>query len=118
MGGSDTIATTMRWILVCLVENPDAQQKSREEIQSALRMGFKMMLPIQWRILKTISKSDFSQGKSIDTENCPYFSAVLLEAQRFYPAGETIMHRTSEDIEFKGTNHDQETRLFTCILIL
>ena len=66
----------------------------------------------------TISKSDFSQGKSIDTENCPYFSAVLLEAQRFYPAGETIMHRTSENIEFKGTNHDQETRLFTSILIL
>ena len=47
-------------------------------------------------------KPNLSQGKSIDTENCPYFSAVLLEAQRFYPAGETIMHRTSEDIQFRG----------------
>ena len=117
MGGSDTIATTMRWILVCLVENPDAQQKSREEIQSALRWGFKMMLSFHWPIWTTFSKSDLSQGKSIDTENCPYFSAVLLESQRFYPAGETIMHRTSEDIEFKGTYHGQETkRLFILIL--
>ena len=57
-----------------------------------------------------ISKSDLSQGKAIDTENCPYFSAVLLEAQRFYPAGETIMHRTSEDIEFKGAYVTRKTK--------
>ena len=43
LGGSDTIATTMRWVLVCLVENPDAQEKSREEIQAALSWVSKIM---------------------------------------------------------------------------
>ena len=28
--------------------------------------------------------------------------AVLLECQRIYPAGETILHRTSEDLEIDG----------------
>ena len=33
IGGSDTIASTMRWILVCLGQNIDDQHKCRAEIQ-------------------------------------------------------------------------------------
>ena len=34
IGGSDTIATTMKWILVCLAQNKNDQKRCREEIQS------------------------------------------------------------------------------------
>lgn len=33
IGGSDTIASTMRWVLVCLAQNIEDQQKCRYEIQ-------------------------------------------------------------------------------------
>ena len=39
LGGSDTIATTMRWILVCFVQNENVQKKSREEILKCLNNG-------------------------------------------------------------------------------
>ena len=41
-------------------------------------------------------------GKSIDQHSCPYFYATLLESQRRYPSGETVLHRTDEEIEYRG----------------
>lgn len=36
IGGTETIATTMRWAIVFLIENPDVQEKVFQEIQSVV----------------------------------------------------------------------------------
>merc|ERR1712012_970900 len=67
LGGSDTIATTMRWILVSLSLDKKVQSKCRSELLKCLE-----------------------ENKHLTAEAVPYFCATLLECQRIYPAGETI----------------------------
>ena len=60
VGGGDTLATTMRWLCLVLTANPDIQQKCYEELDKC-----------------------FANKGKFESDECPYFNAVLQENLRF-----------------------------------
>ena len=68
IAGSDTTGAALAATLYCLLKNPSALAKLREEISSRIRDG------------ELDSPPQFKQA-----QNMPYLQAVLQEAQRLYP---------------------------------
>ena len=60
VGGGDTLATTMRWLCLVLTANPDIQERCYEELDKC-----------------------FSEKGKFESDECPYFNAVLQENLRF-----------------------------------
>ena len=62
VGGGDTLATTMRWLCLVLTAHPDIQQKCYEELDKC-----------------------FSEKGKFESDDCPYFNAVLQENLKVCP---------------------------------
>jgi len=79
VGGGDTLATTMRWLCLVLTANPDIQEKCYEELDKC-----------------------FANKGKFESDECPYFNAVLQENLRFRPVGDSLLHRCIQDTELEG----------------
>jgi cytochrome P450 len=84
LGGSDTLLTTFKVFILCMVLFPDVQRKAQEEIDRVVGPNK----------LPTVS----------DQQRLPYVEGVIKEAYRWMPAVPLgLAHATSEDIEYDGT---------------
>lgn len=81
--GSETTATTLKWIVLALVKFPNIQRKLQKQVDSVLGTD---------------------QAPSIaDRESLPYVEATILEGLRFgTPVPLSVPHAVSQDTVFKG----------------
>ncbi|XP_066300800.1 cytochrome P450 2B5-like [Branchiostoma lanceolatum] len=92
MAGTETTATTIDWVLLYMIVNPEIQEKVHQEIDSVLGQS----LP------------SYAQRSLL-----PYTAATLAEVQRIKPiAPLSIPHAASRDTTLNGYNIPQEARIF------
>ncbi|BAT11647.1 Os10g0514500 [Oryza sativa Japonica Group] len=82
--GTDTMSTTLQWIMAELVKNPSIQSKLHDEIKSK-------------------TSDDHDEITEEDTQKMPYLKAVILEGLRKHPPGHfALPHKAAEDMEVGG----------------
>uniref|UniRef100_A0A0E0IV08 EF-hand domain-containing protein n=1 Tax=Oryza nivara TaxID=4536 RepID=A0A0E0IV08_ORYNI len=82
--GTDTMSTTLQWIMAELVKNPTIQSKLHDEIKSK-------------------TSDDHDEITEDDTHKMPYLKAVILEGLRKHPPGHfALPHKAAEDMEVGG----------------
>ncbi|XP_019178644.1 PREDICTED: cytochrome P450 CYP82D47-like [Ipomoea nil] len=92
VGGSDTTAVTLTWVLSLLLNNRDALQRAQKEIDTVVGVG-------RW-----VEESDI--------KNLPYLQAIIKETLRLYPAAPlSVPHVATEDCDVAGYNIPRGTRL-------
>ncbi|KAL3887165.1 hypothetical protein ACJMK2_027115 [Sinanodonta woodiana] len=89
-GGSETTATSIRWILLHFLHFPEIQKKCFEEIDQVVG---RERLP-----------------QLIDKEHLPYLEATIMETLRVYPVAPlAVPHAVSKEIIFRGYRIPQGT---------
>ncbi|XP_043086154.1 cytochrome P450 2B4-like isoform X2 [Puntigrus tetrazona] len=92
--GTDTTATTIRWGLIYLIQNPDVQERCHEEIVGVL--GYDRLPSMD------------------DRERLPYTYATVHEIQRcanIVPFG--VVHETTQPTKLRGYDIPLETTIVT-----
>ncbi|KAH9476426.1 Cytochrome P450 monooxygenase [Psilocybe cubensis] len=80
-GGTESTATTLQSLILCLVKSPASYRKAQEEIDRVVGNG---RLPV-----------------ASDINNLPYIQAILKEIQRLRPAGPTgIPHAATKNLQY------------------
>ncbi|KAG7571865.1 Cytochrome P450 [Arabidopsis suecica] len=83
IAGSETIAWTLEWAMLNLLNHPEVLKKARTEIDT--KIGFDRLID------------------EADTKNLPYLQWIVLETLRLHPAAPTnVPHMTSEDCMLAG----------------
>ncbi|EOA28995.1 hypothetical protein CARUB_v10025246mg, partial [Capsella rubella] len=83
IAGSETIAWTLEWAMMNLLNHPEVLKKARTEIDS--KIGFDRLID------------------ESDTTNLPYLQRIVLETLRLHPAAPTnVPHMTSDDCKLGG----------------
>ena len=90
---SDTMASTLRWLVLTLAHFPDIQSKCLEEI-----LGFDQKTCAAGKI----SFLESEKYDQLDKSKCPYFSSVLLENMRWHPVAESFSHQATENLTIGG----------------
>ncbi|KAG7658464.1 Cytochrome P450 [Arabidopsis suecica] len=84
IAGSDTTATVLQWIMANLVKNQEIQERLYEEITNVVGEEAKVV-------------------EEKDTQKMPYLKAVVMEALRRHPPGNTVLpHSVTEDTVLGG----------------
>ncbi|XP_056590041.1 cytochrome P450 2B4-like [Triplophysa dalaica] len=94
LAGTDTTATTIRWGLIFLMENPEVQERCHEEIVQVL--GYD------------------GQPSMDDRDKLPYTQATVHEIQRcanIVPFG--VVHATTQPTKLRGYNIPKGTMIMT-----
>ncbi|XP_016430350.1 cytochrome P450 2B4-like isoform X1 [Sinocyclocheilus rhinocerous] len=94
LAGTDTTATTIRWGLIYLIQNPDVQERCHEEIVRVL--GFDRLPSMD------------------DRDKLPYTYATVHEIQRcanIVPLG--VIHETTQPTKLRGYNFPKGTMIMT-----
>uniref|UniRef100_A0A0E0EZV6 Cytochrome P450 n=1 Tax=Oryza meridionalis TaxID=40149 RepID=A0A0E0EZV6_9ORYZ len=82
--GTDTMSTTLQWIMAELVKNSTIQSKLHDEIKA------------------TVS-DDHDEITEEDTQKMPYLKSVILEGLRKHPPGHfALPHKAAEDMDVGG----------------
>lgn len=93
VAGTETTSTTLRWILVYLLQNPEVQKKVQAEID------------------RVVGQSCMPSLK--DRPNLPYTEATIMEVQRIASMLPfAIAHATIEDTVFRGYRIPKGTVIF------
>ncbi|XP_010429264.1 PREDICTED: cytochrome P450 81D11-like [Camelina sativa] len=83
IAGSETIAWTLEWAMMNLLNHPEVLKKARAEIDT--KIGFDRLID------------------ESDTVNLPYLQWIVLETLRLHPAAPTLVpHMPSEDCMLAG----------------
>ena len=92
IAGSETTATTINWILLYLLHNPELETKLHEEIDDVIGKDRPPSLT--------------------DRPDLPYMEAAILEALRIAsPAPVTIPHSVPHDITYRGYQIPKDTTI-------
>uniref|UniRef100_A0A8C2DG56 Uncharacterized protein n=1 Tax=Cyprinus carpio TaxID=7962 RepID=A0A8C2DG56_CYPCA len=94
LAGTDTTATTIRWGLIFLIQNPDVQERCHEEIVRVL--GYDRLPNMD------------------DRDKLPYTNATVHEIQRcanIVPSG--VFHETTQPTKLRGYDIPKGTVIFT-----
>ncbi|KAL0775482.1 hypothetical protein Bca101_040634 [Brassica carinata] len=91
MAGTDTSAAAMQWAMGELINNPQAFNKLREEINTIV--GSKRLV------------------KESDVPNLPYLRAVLRETLRLHPSAPLIIRECAADCQMNGCLIKSKTRV-------
>uniref|UniRef100_A0A8C1UI28 Uncharacterized protein n=1 Tax=Cyprinus carpio TaxID=7962 RepID=A0A8C1UI28_CYPCA len=94
LAGTDTTATTIRWGLIFLTQNPDVQERCHEEIVRVL--GYDRLPNMD------------------DRDKLPYTNATVHEIQRcanIVPSG--VFHETTQPTKLRGYDIPKGTVIFT-----
>ncbi|XP_026055463.1 cytochrome P450 2B4-like isoform X1 [Carassius auratus] len=94
LAGTDTTATTIRWGLIYLTQNPDVQERCHEEIVRVL--GYDRLPSMD------------------DRDKLPYTYATVHEIQRYaniVPSG--VFHETTQPTKLRGYDIPKGTTVFT-----
>nr|GMD12257.1 cytochrome P450 CYP82D47-like [Ipomoea batatas] len=92
VGGSDTTAITLTWVLSLLLNNRDALQRAQKEIDIVVGVE-------RW-----VEESDI--------KNLPYLQAIVKETLRMYPPVPlSVPHVATEDCDVAGYNIPRGTHL-------
>jgi len=96
VAGSETTSNTIRWVIIFMALNPDAQAKVHAEMDEVVPRD---RLP--------------SLG---DKQKLPMLEACILEAMRLSPQlGIGLPHRVTKTIQFEGHTIPEDTVLYQCI---
>ena len=79
LGASDTLTTTLRWLMLNLANNELAQEKCYNEIEKSIELN-----------------------GSVKRDDCHFLESFLLENMRVYPIGDSLPHRNDKDIMLDG----------------
>ena len=83
LAGTETLAGTLEWAMLNLLNHPEVLEKARTEIDT--EVGFDRLMD------------------EADTKNLPYLQWIVLETLRLYPVAPTnIPHMTSDDCILAG----------------
>ncbi|EOA28842.1 hypothetical protein CARUB_v10025084mg [Capsella rubella] len=94
--GSETIAWTLEWAMLNLLNHQEILEKARTEIDT--KVGFDRLID------------------ESDTTNLPYLQRIVLETLRLYPVAPTLdPHMTSEDCMLAGYDVPRGTMLLVNI---
>lgn len=88
--GHDTTATAMSWVLFCLGNHPDIQEKVHEE--QLLVFG------------DSTEPATFQQLGELK-----YMERVIKESLRIFPSGPTLSRKATEDVEIGTTIHAENS---------
>ncbi|XP_068654255.1 cytochrome P450 81Q32-like [Aristolochia californica] len=92
--GSDTSSVTLEWVLSLLLNNPEALNKAKAEIDSQVGHG---------RLLE-----------ESDLPHLPYLHSIINETLRLYPPGPLLVpHESSQDCTVGGYTIPRGTMLLT-----
>nr|BBD34750.1 putative cytochrome P450 [Eschscholzia californica subsp. californica] len=91
MGGTDTTAVSLTWIISLLMNNRHALKKAREELDAIVGKD--------------------RQVEDSDLKNLVYMNAIVKETMRMYPLGTLLERDTKEDCEIGGFHVKGGTRL-------
>ncbi|EOA23828.1 hypothetical protein CARUB_v10017044mg [Capsella rubella] len=91
LGGTDTSAQTVQWILAELINKPNILERIREEIDSV------------------VGKSRLM--KETDLPNLPYLQATVKEGLRMHPPSPLLVRTFQESCEVKGFYMPEKTML-------
>lgn len=92
IGGIDTTATTVDWIMSELVKNPLAMKKLQEEIEDIVGLD------------QMVEKSHLSSLK--------YLDCVVKESLRLHPVAPLLAHAAQEDCEVSGFDIPSKMHVF------
>ncbi|CAL1374684.1 unnamed protein product [Linum trigynum] len=81
-GGTDTIATTLQWVVSELVRHPSAMKRVQEEVRKVVRM-----------------KSRIDEE---DVGAMEYLQCVVKESMRLHPPAPMSVRKATDDAELKG----------------
>ncbi|OVA18587.1 Cytochrome P450 [Macleaya cordata] len=95
MGGTDTTAVSLTWIVSLLMNNRHALKKAREELDAHVGKD--------------------RQVEDSDLKNLVYLNAIVKETMRLYPLGTLLERETKEDCEVGGFQLQAGTRLLVNI---
>ncbi|KAI3923549.1 hypothetical protein MKW92_028711 [Papaver armeniacum] len=83
IGATDTVITSVEWVMTEVVRNPEVMRKAKDEIAKVVGYNRKI--------------------EESDIESLPYLCAVIKEALRLHPAAPFLVPRsTTEDTKFMG----------------
>ncbi|KAJ1693391.1 hypothetical protein LUZ63_010089 [Rhynchospora breviuscula] len=92
LGGSDTSSNTIEWAMALLLNNPNALEKARAEIDA--QVGNQRLI------------------KESDINHLPYLYCIISETLRLYPIGPLLIpHESREDISLEGYEIPKGTML-------
>nr|Q9XGT9.1 RecName: Full=Cytochrome P450 93B2; AltName: Full=Flavone synthase II; Short=FNSII [Gerbera hybrid cultivar]AAD39549.1 flavone synthase II [Gerbera hybrid cultivar] len=93
--GTDTTAIAIEWALVELINNPNALEKARQEIDQVI--------------------GDERLVQESDTPNLPYIQAIIKEALRLHPPIPMLIRKSTENVIVQGYDIPAGTLLFVNI---
>ncbi|CAI0411003.1 unnamed protein product [Linum tenue] len=85
-GGTDTIATTLEWVMSELVRHPTIMKKAQEEVRRIVLMGSER-------------KSGIDEA---DISRMEYLKCVVKETLRLHAPAPVSLRKTSEDVKLGG----------------
>ncbi|CAH2061398.1 unnamed protein product [Thlaspi arvense] len=92
LAGTETLAGTLEWAMLNLLNHPEVLRKVRTEIDT--KIGFDRLID------------------EPDTKNLPYLQGIVLETLRLHPAAPTLVpHMTSDDCVMAGYDVPRGTML-------
>ena len=92
LAGQETTASTMSWIVHCMIEHPEVQARMREEAD---------------RVLGTVAIASFDA-----TGKLPYIEAVINETMRIRPIAPVLFLEPNDDTVIAGLQVPQGTPVF------
>ncbi|KAL1536675.1 cytochrome P450 71AU50-like [Salvia divinorum] len=92
IGGIDTTATTVDWIMSELMKNPTVMKKLQKEIEEVVGLD------------QMVDKSQLSSFK--------YLGCVVKESLRLHPVAPLLAHAAQEECELMGYNIPGKTHVF------
>ncbi|KAJ3690429.1 hypothetical protein LUZ61_019593 [Rhynchospora tenuis] len=96
LGGTETSANTIEWVMALLLNNPDVLQKARAEIDA--QVGNQRLI------------------QESDLNHLPYLHCIISETLRLYPAGPLLVpHESREEISLGGYEIPKGTMLLVNI---
>lgn len=91
-GGSDTISTTLEWLIAELIRHPNVMKKVQEEVR---------------RVVGKKANTEMD-----DTNRMEYLNCVIKDTLRLQPPGPLLPRETSKKIEMGGYHIPANTRVF------
>ncbi|KAL2537950.1 Cytochrome [Forsythia ovata] len=83
VGGTDTTAATVEWVMTELIRNPEIMSKARNELWDVVGRN--------------------NQVKESDISRLPYLQSVIKETYRYHPTGPLLIpHKAEVDTEISG----------------